>query len=169
MKVLITQKEIEKRVEELAEEIKRKYKGKELIVLILLKGAFVFAADLLRKLEGVEIRCDFIKASSYGTSTESSGNVQLNLLPSLDITGKEVLLVDDILDTGLTLKKVKDWVLEQGAKSCETCVLLDKPERRKVPFKADYTGFEIPNHFVVGYGMDCAERYRHLPYVAILE
>lgn len=169
MKILITEEQIRAKVSKMARTISEKYRNRELLVLIVLKGAFVFAADLLRKLDGVDVRCDFIKASSYGLSTESSGKVKIELIPSLEIGGKDVLIVDDILDTGLTISEIKKWVEEKGARSCEVCVFLDKPERRKVPFEADYVGFKIPNHFVVGYGMDCGEKHRHYPFVAVLE
>ncbi len=167
--MLIPEEKLKKRVEELARELSERYRGEELLALVLLKGAFVFAADLLRGMRDVEISCDFVKASSYGDSKRSCGEVKLTLLPTQPVGGKKVLLVDDILDTGRTLKKVKEWVLEQGAASCETCVLLDKPERREVDFSADYVGFVIPNYFVVGYGMDYAEKYRTLPFVAVVE
>ncbi|BAT72491.1 hypoxanthine phosphoribosyltransferase [Thermosulfidibacter takaii ABI70S6] len=169
MKVLLTEEQIRERVEELAEELSHRYKGTELVAIILLKGAFIFAADLLRRINGVKIYCDFMKVSSYGMSKESTGQVKIVLQPTMELEGKQVLVVDDILDTGYTLKEVKRYILEQGAKSCEVCVLLDKPERRKVDFNADYVGFKIPNHFVVGYGMDCAEEHRTLPYVAAID
>ena len=168
MKVLLTEEQIKRRIDELAHEISEKYKGQELLAIVLLKGAFIFAADLLRRVDGVEVYCDFMKASSYGSSTESSGDVRITLYPSTSIEGKKVLIVDDILDTGLTLKRVKEFLIFSGAESCEVCVLLDKPERRKVEIEADYVGFKIPNHFVVGYGMDYAEQHRCLPYVAVL-
>ncbi len=168
MRVLLTEREIARRVDELAEELSAKYSGESVVALVVLKGAFIFAADLLRKIRGVRIYCDFIKASSYGDSTESSGQVRIDLYPKLNLEGAKVLIVDDILDTGITISSIKRWVEEQGVSSCEVCVLLDKPERRKVPFEADYVGFTIPNHFVVGYGMDCAEEHRCLPYVAVL-
>jgi len=167
--VLIPEEKITERVNELARSISADYAGGSMLALVVLKGAFVFAADLLRRVEGVKIYCDFIKASSYGYSKESSGVVNIELVPKLSMEGERVLIVDDIVDTGYTISKIKEWVLSRGAASCRVCVLLDKPSRRRVPFQADYVGFTIPDEFVVGYGMDCAEEYRTLPYVAVVD
>ncbi len=169
MRILIDEEAIKLKVKELANKISEKYRGKELVVVCVLKGAFIFAADLVREIEGVDIFCDFVKASSYGMNTVSTGEVRIEYFPEIEISGKNVLIVDDILDAGYTLKKIKEEIEAKNPKSCEVCVLLDKPARRAVDIKVDYVGFEIPNEFVVGYGMDCAERYRNLKYVAIYE
>ncbi len=167
-KILIGREDIEKRVKELGEEISRKYAGEKLIVIGVLKGAWIFMADLVRAMN-IDVFCDFVRVSSYGTSTESSGEICLLYWPDLDFSGKRVLVVDDIADTGLTSNFLKQKFLEEGAVSVEFCVLLDKPSRRKTDFKPDYTGFTIPDHFVVGYGMDCNESYRNLPHVEIYQ
>jgi len=167
-KILIGREDIEKRVKELGEEISRKYAGEKLIVIGVLKGAWIFMADLVRAMN-IDVFCDFVRVSSYGTSTESSGEICLLYWPDLDFSGKRVLVVDDIADTGLTSNFLKQKFLGEGAVSVEFCVLLDKPSRRKTDFKPDYTGFTIPDHFVVGYGMDCNESYRNLPHVEIYQ
>lgn len=168
-KILIKESEIKSRVKEIAKAISEKYKDKELVVLCVLKGAFVFTADLIREIEGVKIFCDFIKASSYGYSTVSRGVVKIELFPSVSLKGRHVLIVDDILDAGYTLKAIKNEVEKYNPLSCELCVLLDKPERREVEIKVDYIGFRIPDEFVVGYGMDCKEEFRNLKYIAVYE
>lgn len=161
------------RVHELAAEIVRtrdEDEGDDLLVLVLLKGAFVFAADLLRALDqaGAVPQVDFLTASSYGTSTTSSGQVRLGTEPATTVEDRDVLLVDDIVDTGRSLTAVRMWLETRGAGRVRTCVLLDKPSRREVAVTADFTGFEVPDRFIVGYGLDCAEKYRHLPYVGVL-
>ncbi len=167
-KILFDKRDIEKRVKELGREISRRYAGEELIVVGVLKGAWIFMADLVRAMD-MDVFCDFVRVSSYGSSTESSGEVCLLYWPDLDFKGKRVLVVDDIADTGLTSKFLKQKFLEEGAVSVEFCVLLDKPSRRQTDFKPDYTGFTIPDKFVVGYGMDFNESYRNLPHVEIYQ
>ena len=169
MRVLIDEASIRKKVKELASLISEKYKGQKLVVIIVLKGAFIFAADLIREIEGVDIYCDFVKASSYGMSTVSCKDVRIDYFPEVNIKGERILVVDDILDAGYTLKKIVDEITSRSPESCEVCVLLDKPERREVEVKVDYVGFVIPNKFVVGYGMDCKEKYRNLKCVAVYE
>lgn len=166
MKVLIDSDSIKSRVKEIAATLKNKYRDKKLVILIVLKGAFVFGSDLIRELSELDIVVDFIRASSYGYGTESCGDVNIIFEPSVPIEGESVLIVDDILDTGYTLSKIVDYVYSKGPKECEICVLLDKPERRKVEVKVDYVGFKIPNYFVFGYGIDWAEKYRNLPFIA---
>ncbi|MBT9130745.1 MAG: Hypoxanthine-guanine phosphoribosyltransferase [candidate division WS2 bacterium] len=167
-KVLISEEQIQNRVSELAKEINRDYSGKKIHLVSILKGATIFASDLMRKLE-VPVTIDFISVSSYGNSTESSGVVRI--IKDLDhpIEGREILLVEDIVDTGLTLKYIQGILLAHKPKSLKTCVFLDKYERRQVDLKIDYTGFIIPNEFVVGYGLDFAERYRNLTFLGILK
>ena len=171
---LIGPEAIASRVRELAREI---VEGEgtdgtgDLFLVVLLNGAFVFAADLLRALDtlGAAPTVDFLAVSSYEMNRESKGHVTFRCAPKASVAGRDVLLVDDIVDTGRSLVAVKGWLEENGATRVRTCTLLDKPSRRAVDVTADYRGFEIDDHFVVGYGLDCAERYRHLPYVGILE
>ena len=171
---LISAERIHARVGELAAEIVAAdghAAASELLVVVVLNGAFVFAADLLRAFdrEGAGPGIDFLAVSSYGDGTRSSGDVEFRCPPKCSVEGRSVLLVDDILDTGRSLGAVKEWLEQQGAARVRTCVLLDKPTRRETAMEADYIGFEIPDRFVVGYGLDYAEQYRHLPYVGALE
>ena len=171
---LISAESIAARVRELAGEIvaaRRADPGDGFVVLVMLKGAFVFAADLVRALDeaGAAPPIDFMSVSSYGSGAESSGAVVLETKPRLEVAGKEVLLVDDILDTGRSLEAVSRWLREEGAARVRSCVLLDKPARRVVEIDADFRGFEVPDRFLVGYGLDHDERWRHLPYVGTLD
>lgn len=142
-----------------------------LLMVALLKGAFVFAADLVRALDrhGVATEVDFLSLASYGAGTRSSGNVHVRGDLSIDVRGRDVLLVDDILDSGRSLELACRLLRERGAANVTTCVLLDKPSRRVVAIGADHVGFEVPDAFVVGYGIDWAERYRHLPWIGVVE
>lgn len=160
---------IQRRVIELGHAISRDFSGQEILCVGILRGSFLFLADLIRNLS-LPIEVEFIRCSSYGDSTVSSGKVEIEFAknPAL-VKGRNLLIVDDILDAGWTLKKVKEEFLALGAAQLKTCVLLDKPSRRATPFQADYRGFEIPDHFVVGYGMDYQERFRNLPYVGVIE
>jgi hypoxanthine phosphoribosyltransferase len=164
--VLFSADEIQERVETLARDIVAQTDG-DLLVVVILKGSFVFAADLVRALErnGASARVDFITLSSYYEGTESTGRVALTHDLSDDVTGQNLLIVDDILESGRTLAFARKTMLERGAASVRTCMLLDKPDRRKVPVEADFVGFSIPPEFVVGYGLDLAHRYRGLPYI----
>lgn len=166
--VLYSREIISEKVKELGKQITSDYKGKDLVVIGVLKGANVFMADLIREIE-MPLEMDFMAVSSYGHSTESSGVVKI--LKDLDkgIEGKDVLVVEDIIDTGLTLKYLCKNLLNRKANSVKICTLLDKPERRKVDVVIDYKGFEIPDEFIVGYGIDYAEKYRNLPYIATLK
>ncbi|GLC28649.1 hypoxanthine phosphoribosyltransferase [Clostridium omnivorum] len=162
--ILITKEQIEKRIVELGAEISRDYQGKKLYVLSLLRGSFIYTADLVRQIS-VPTKIGFMTTSSYGHDEVSSGVVKIvNDIPD-DIEGYDVLVVDDIVDTGITMKFVIDHVASLGAKSVKSCVLLDKPERRKVDIKPDYCCFEIPDIFVVGYGLNYGDYYRNIPYV----
>jgi len=165
--VLITEEEILNKIQELAEKINKDYVGKKVTVICTLKGAVMFTVDLIKKLNCVD-QIDFIKASSYGSSTESSGQVNIKKDIDVLIEGKDILLIEDIVDTGITLKYLIEHLKNKNVSSFRTCTLLDKPERRKVEIKADYTGFEIENKFIVGYGLDYNEQYRNLPYIGIL-
>ncbi len=168
MKVLITEEEIREKVSELAEEIAKDHSCGHLHAVFVLKGAFIFCADLVRALsdQNVDVTVDYAIAKSY-IGTESSGQVKSSV--EVDVEGKEVLLVEDILDTGRTLEKLKEELKKRRAKRVKTVCLLDKPSRREVDIKADYVGFEIPDRFVVGYGLDRDERYRHLRYVGVID
>ena len=165
--VLISQRKIARRVRSLAVEIERDFKGRDLVIVALLNGTVMFLADLLRHFT-LPLRLDFIGVSSYGAGTES-GDLVFTKELRLDVTGRDVLVVDDILDTGNTMTRVLARLRALRPRQIKTCVLLDKPERRTEKITADYVGFVIPNKFVVGYGLDYAERYRNLPYVGVLQ
>ena len=165
-RVLIGEERLARRVKSLAREIERDFRGRELVVVSLLNGTVLFLADLIRHLN-LPLRLDFIGVSSYGVGTES-GDLVFTKELRLDVRGRNVLLLDDILDTGNTLSRVKSKLRAINPRRLRTCVLLDKPARRTQPVKADYVGFEVPNLFVVGYGLDFAERYRNLPFVGVL-
>lgn len=162
--ILMNEKQIQERICELGKEISKDYEGKKLYVLSLLRGSFIYAADLVRQIE-VPTKIGFMTTSSYGHSETSSGNVKVvNDIPD-DIEGYDVLIVDDIIDTGITMNFVVEHVKSLKAASVKSCVLLDKPERRKVDIKPDYCCFEIPDVFVVGYGLNYGDYYRNIPYV----
>ena len=167
-KILISKKEIEKKVMEMGKRIENDYKGKELIVVGVLKGANIFLADLIREIN-IPLYIDFMAVSSYGASTESSGVVRILKDLDLDIEDKHVLIVEDIVDTGLTLNYLTQNLISRNVASLEICTLLDKPSRRKCDLDIKYIGFEIPDEFIVGYGIDYAEKYRNLPYVSYLK
>ena len=165
--ILVQPDDLGHRVRQLAGEISRDYRGMDLLLVCVLKGAVFFLSDLMRHLE-VPCEVDFMAVSSYGSSTESSGVVRI--LKDLDtpIEGRDVLVVEDIVDSGLTLKYLLKTLRARDPASLEVCALLEKPDRRKVDLEIKYTGFEIPNRFVIGYGLDHGERFRNLPYVAVL-
>lgn len=165
---LISQEEIETKVIELAKKIEMDYKNQEVLIVGVLKGAFVFVSDLVRNIN-LDLSLDFIAVSSYGMSTESSGVVKINKDIEMDLTGKNVIIVEDIIDTGLTLKYIKEYLSGKNAKSVRICTLLDKPSRRKCNVDVDYVGFEIEDLFIVGYGIDCKEKYRNLPYIVYVQ
>ena len=167
---LIGENDIATRVKELVKEIAEDSKGKELFIIGVLKGSFIFLSDLLRLLYIHEIHpsLDFITVESYGSGKVSSGKLKMLRDITTDIEDKWVLIVDDILDTGRTLAFAKEYFQKKNPASIKTCVFLDKPERRVNKFKADYVGFEVPDKFVVGYGMDYDNLFRELPYVAVL-
>lgn len=165
--ILVQRDDLEHRVRELAVEISRDYADRELLLIGVLKGAVFFLADLMRHLE-VACEVDFMAVSSYGASTDSSGVVRI--LKDLDapIEGRDVLIVEDIVDSGLTLSYLFRMLRARGPATLEVCALLTKPQRREIDLPIRYVGFEIPNRFAIGYGLDYAERYRNLPYVAVL-
>jgi hypoxanthine phosphoribosyltransferase len=166
--LLFSRDQIQERVRALARAIREDYRGRDLVVIGVLKGAFVFAADLIRALHR-PVTVDFVGVSSYGTSTESSGEPRITKPLQLSIAGKDVLVVDDILDTGLSMKALLNYLRAHSARSVRTCALIDKRERRSEEVPSDYVGFEVPGGFVVGYGIDYAEKYRYLPEVYRLE
>ncbi|NGO40480.1 hypoxanthine phosphoribosyltransferase [Limisphaera ngatamarikiensis] len=165
-RVLIPADGLARRVRALARQIQRDYEGRDLVMVALLNGTLVFLADLIRNLT-LPLRLDFIGVSSYGGGTRP-GRLTFTKELGLDVRGRDVLVVDDILDTGRTLRRVLERLERLGPRSLRVCVLLEKKARRQEPVRADYVGFEIPDVFVVGYGLDYAERYRHLPFVGVL-
>jgi hypoxanthine phosphoribosyltransferase len=166
--ILVSEAQIKRRLGVLGREINRAYAGKEITVIAIINGAMFFAADLLREI-ACPIRLDCIRVSSYKNSTQSIGVPEIKNNFTLDIEHRDVLLIDDILDTGKTLALVVELIQKLKPATVRTCVLLDKRGRREVPFEADFTGFQIPDRFVVGYGLDFAERYRNLPCIGVLK
>jgi hypoxanthine phosphoribosyltransferase len=166
--ILVPADDLARRVRELAAEVSRDYAGKDLVLIGVLKGAVFFLADLMRAIE-IPVEVDFMAVASYGSATKSSGVVRI--LKDLDaaIDGRDVLIVEDIVDSGLTLQYLLRNLAGRNPRSLEVCALLIKPERRKVELETRYVGFEIPDRFAIGYGLDHAERYRNLPYVAALK
>ena len=162
--VMLSEEEINARIAELGEQISRDYEGKEIFLICILKGASFFACELAKRIT-VPVNIDFMKVSSYGGGTVSSGQVSIKMDVSESIAGKEALLVEDIIDSGNTLNLLPKILMERGPKSIRLCALLDKPDRREVDVKMDYVGFRIPDKFVVGYGLDYDQRYRNLPYI----
>ncbi len=166
-KVLISRDELNEKVKELGNKISMEYEGKDLIMVGVLKGGFIFLADLIRELK-IPVEIDFISVSSYGSSSKSSGVVRIIKDIDVSITNKHVIIVEDIIDTGLTLKYLKEMLYTRGPLDVKIIAALDKPSRRKVDIDIDYKGFTIPDEFVVGYGLDYASKYRNLPDVCIL-
>ncbi len=167
-RILFTREELTECVQRLGREITEDYRDKELLMIGVLKGAGIFMSDLVREIDG-DIRTDYMVVSSYENSTVSSGKVRIIKDVQQDMTGWNVLLVEDIIDTGNTLSALKEIMQERGAESVRICTLLDKPSRRIKPADVDYRGFEVPDEFIVGYGIDYAERYRNLPFIAVLK
>ncbi len=170
-KILITEEELDKTVSRLADEINRDYgrPDRKLVLLCILKGSIIFMGDLMKKLS-IPVEIDCMRVSSYGAGTTSGGHVKIILdVDRPDIASCDFLIIEDIIDSGNTLSYLTGYLKHKGAKSVKTCTLLDKPSRRVVDYVPDYVGLEIPDEFVVGYGLDYAERYRTLPYVGILK
>lgn len=167
-RILFSAQELADRTRIMAQEISRDYAGKEPLLISVLRGSFIFMADLVRQIT-LPCTVDFMAVSSYGKSTVSSGAVQITKDLSEDIVGKDLIIVEDILDSGNTLHYLMKTLTARNPASIRLCTLLDKPDRRKIPVHVDYRGFEIPDEFVVGYGLDYAERYRNLPYIGILK
>ncbi len=167
-KVLYERETIKKRVGELGKELGKNYKGKDLVVVSLLKGSFVFTADLTREMD-IPLEVDFMTTASYGNSEISSGDVKILQDIRSDIEGKDVLIVDDIIDTGHTIVRVIDHLKEKKPNSIKVCVMLDKPSRRQIDISPDYVGYEIPDVFIVGYGLNYGKYYRNTPYIFTFE
>ena len=168
IKVLLEEKAIVEKIAELAARISRDYEGKELVVVGILKGSFMFLSDLVKRMTVPHV-IDFMRVSSYGSSTQHSGVVQILLDISKPVEGKHVLVVEDIVDTGLTMKYLLENLETRHPASVKVCSLLEKPARTQVKITIDYLGFTIPDKFVIGYGLDWEEKYRNLPYVGYLE
>lgn len=166
--VLISEEEVDKRIKEMAAELSRKYKGSTVHLIGILKGSIMFLSELSKHMT-VPVTMDFIAVSSYGNGTSSSGQVNLKMDLSVDIEGRDVVVVEDILDSGRTLSYVVELLKSRNPETLKVVTLLDKPDRRVVPVELEMTGFEIPDRFVVGYGLDYAEKYRNLPYIGALD
>lgn len=167
-RILISTDEIKEIVKNLAEKINKDYKGEELFVVVILKGSMIFASDLIRELS-MPVTLDFMKASSYGSGTASSGFINIKQDLGEDISGKNVLIIEDIIDSGNTLHKLKELLRERNPKTIRICTLLDKPSRRTTPVDVEYSGIAIPDEYVVGYGLDYNEILRNLPYIGVLK
>ena len=165
--VLVPREQIQEMVKRLGRQISEDYDGKELVLVGVLKGGFIFLADLMREIT-IPVDMDFISVSSYGASTRSSGVVRIIKDIDLDVVGKHVLIVEDLVDTGLTLRHLRDLFNTRGPKSVKICTAFDKPSRRKVEIEVEYKGIEVPDKFIVGYGLDYAGKYRNLPDVCTL-
>ncbi|MBO3442998.1 MULTISPECIES: hypoxanthine phosphoribosyltransferase [Clostridia] len=165
--VMISEEELAKKVSELAKQIEKDFEGQSLLVVGILKGASVFVSDLIRKIN-LDVNIDFMSVSSYGNSTESSGTVKILKDLDVDIEGKNVLIVEDIIDSGLTLSNLVAALQTRNPKELKICTLLDKPQRRTANIPVDYVGFVIEDKFIVGYGIDWAEKYRNLPYIGVV-
>ncbi|MGV8145945.1 MAG: hypoxanthine phosphoribosyltransferase [Alkaliphilus sp.] len=165
--VLLTKEEINATLKRLGKQISEDYETKKLLVVSLLKGSFIFTADIVRELS-IPVRIEFMTTSSYGDSEETSGRVKIVTDINKDLTGYDVLIVDDITDSGVTMKFVMEHLKKKNSKSVKSCVLLDKPDRRRVELKPDYLGVTIPDKFVVGYGLNYGDYYRNIPYVFVV-
>ena len=168
IKVLISEEKLQERVEKIAKQIETEYAGKELILICILKGSIFFTVDLAKRIKG-DVKLEFIRVSSYNDGTESSGEIKMKLDLKDSIQGKDVIVIEDIIDTGRTLSYLIEYLKMKKPNSVKLCALLDKPERRVIDVKVDYTGFQIPDKFVVGYGLDYDEKYRNLPFVGHIE
>lgn len=168
LSTLFREEEVNKRIAELGAEITKEYAGKELLLICILKGAAPFACELAKRIN-LPVQLEFMRCSSYGNETESSGVVKISLDLEQPIRDKHVLVVEDIIDTGRTMNYLLEILKQRGPATIKLCALLDKPDRRVVDVDIDYTGFVIPDEFVVGYGLDYAQKYRNLPYIGVVE
>lgn len=166
--VLISEEELERKIDQIAGQINRDYAGRQLHLLCILKGSMFFTCELSKHLT-MPVTIDCMAVASYGNDTARSGDIALTLDLSEPIAGKHVLVIEDIVDTGYTLSFLRKMLQKRNPASLKICTLLDKPERREVPVEVDYVGFQIPNEFVVGFGLDYAQKYRNLPYIGMLE
>ncbi len=166
--VVYTEDEIDKRIADLGAQITRDYKGKEITMVCILKGAASFACELAKRID-LPMKMEYMRCSSYGNETESSGVVKIDLDLDHPIRGKHILVVEDIIDTGRTMSYLLDILKDRGPADVKLCSLLDKPDRRVVDVTIDYTGFVIPDEFIVGYGLDYAQKYRNLPYIGVID
>jgi hypoxanthine phosphoribosyltransferase len=166
--VLFTQEEIKQTIIRLAIEIKKDYQGKHPLLICILKGSFIFLADLVRQLN-MPLEVDFVKLSSYGSGTETSGNVKMIQGLNTPIKGKDILIVEDIIDTGITISSLLEHLKKDCPSSLKLCTLTDKPSRRKMPVTIDYIGFTVPDKFIVGYGIDWDEKFRYLPDIRFID
>jgi hypoxanthine phosphoribosyltransferase len=166
--ILFDERKLQERIRELASRISADYLDKDPVLISILKGGFVFMADLVRSIS-IPVEVDFMAISSYGSGTTSSGVVKIKKDIDVDITGRNVIIVEDIVDSGLSLQYIRDYFSQHNPASVKVCVLLDKPAAHKIEVSFDYVGFEIGNEFVVGYGLDYNEKYRNLPYIGILK
>ena len=169
LNVLINEEKLQARISEVAKEISNDFKGEELVLVCILKGAVYFAVDLSKSLTDNTVILDFMKVSSYGNNLETTGKINFKLDISVDLENKNVIIVEDIIDSGITLNYLYDYLKTKNPKILKICVLLDKKERRQKEINIDYVGFEIQNKFVVGYGLDYEDKYRNLPYVGYIE
>jgi hypoxanthine phosphoribosyltransferase len=168
LKILISHNEIAEAVNRLACEIERDYQGKQPLLISVLKGSFVFMADLIRQLD-LPLELDFVRLASYGSARESSGRVRIIQAVKTPVKGRDVLVIEDIVDTGITISFLLDYLKKKKPASLKLCALTDKPSRRRVSVPVDYLGFTVPNKFIVGYGLDCDEKFRNLPDIYTLE
>ena len=169
MDIFISKDSIQKKVKEIANKIDNDYKDEEVIIISILKGAIYFTMDLVKNINNPNIQLDFMKVSSYKNNIESNNEIDFHLDLSIDITNKNIIIVDDILDTGYTMQFLYNHLAKKNPKSIKTCVLLNKPERRIININADYVGFDIKNEFVIGYGLDYDEKYRNLPHISYIK
>lgn len=168
LKILVSRDQIAKTVTRLALEINRDYQGKQPLLISVLKGSFVFMADLIRQLD-LPLELDFVKLASYGAARESSGKVRVVQGVKTPVKGRDVLVIEDIVDTGITISFLLDYLDKKRPASLKLCALTDKPSRRRATVPIDYLGFSVPNKFIVGYGLDCDEKFRNLPHICTLE
>ena len=166
--ILLTKEQIEGKVKELGKKITADYSGLDLLVVVILKGSMVFASDLIREID-LPVSIDFLAVSSYGNGTETAGKITIKKDLGCSVENRNLLIVEDVLDSGVTLSNLKELLESRNPASVEICTLLNKPERRKVEVNPRYSGFDIPDEFVIGYGLDYDEKYRNLPYVGVLK
>ncbi|MCI8546452.1 MAG: hypoxanthine phosphoribosyltransferase [Clostridia bacterium] len=169
IKTLISSEELQKRIKEIGKQITEEYKNKEIVIICILRGAVYFATDLTKYIDSNNLIMEFMQVSSYGNMKETTGELKIKKDLDVNIEGKNVIIVEDIIDSGFTMLNLKKYLLSKNPETLKVCTLLDKKDRRKVEVEADYVGFEIPNKFVLGYGLDYEEYYRNLPYIAYSE